>query len=239
VNCCVLVVYAHEVDERVRRSAGEKPDGLSLAAAVREFLVRHQPWLAERVEVKANKDCAVVVPRGGQPSRNAEELLRAVQAVLGMSDKLPEVGSADGLPEIEFDAPDLSFHGDSLSSEDELFADSLLQSRVRHFPLPNAEWFEICEGRLFLTPDRIVFEPRYVIGWTEDDKLARRHEIPLSEVLRVARDTWFYIPCLRVETARKAYRFGWPPKREDIWSEFSVEEWLATIESALSRRGQL
>ena len=237
--CLVLIAYPDELDGRVRLLAGEKPTGESLAAAVRAFLVKHQPWLAARVEVKPGKGHVIIVPREVAPvalrkGERPDDVLRAVEGVLGMLSKLPEVGDARDLPEIDageewFDLPE------PIENEEE-YRVGLLRSKVRYFPLPGAEWFEICEGHLVLTRESIVFEPRYFLSEYVGERTARGHEIPLGDVTRVGRDTWVQIPCLRVETERRAHRYGWPPKRENIWSNFDLEEWLVALESTLARR---
>jgi len=257
VTCQVLIVYPDEVDARVRLLAGDKPTGVAFAQAVHEFLQAHQPWLAERVAVQAGKDCALIrpvvpgeadapggaMPGGGTPDGTAREgerpgdILRALEAALGMMSKLPEVLDADGLREIEVDPDLLRPPAPVPEGEEDQFV-GLLRSNVRSFPLPGAEWYEIHEGQLVLMERSVLFEPRHALGQTEDDRTVRRHEIPLADITGFGQDTWIHYPCLRIETERRTYRYGWPARRRNVWSDFNVEEWLVALESALSRRRQ-
>jgi len=229
---CVLTIYPDDLSAGVLPAAGQDASGAELAAAVQEFLTRHQPWLAERVEVLSRQGCAVVTARETPgPPRAGErplELLRAVQGVLGMADRLPEVHGDGDMPEIEADAAQFDFPCSSWD-EGDAAPEAVLQSKVRSFPLPEAEWYEICEGVLTLTHDRIVFEPRYWAPLEDKERSTRRHVLLLKDVSEVARDLWLHIPCLRVETQDAAYRYGWPPRREDLHSTFEVDEWLEAL----------
>jgi len=230
----MLSVHADEVSARLLAQIGPTPTGAALAEAVGAFL-RHQPWIAERVEVQACEGHAVVVARarpqhGRSAAEDPLELLRAVEGLLGMEDKLPEVLDADELPEIDVGDEDLPVPA-AEGPRHARAALELLRSRARCFPLPRAEWFEIQEGQLVLTSDRIVFEPRYRMGLAEGAPTARGHSIPLSEILDVGRDTWCDVPCLRVDAADRSCRYGWPPRREDPASNFDVAEWLEKLKS--------
>jgi len=238
MGLCVLTISAREVSGRVLGLAGPEPTGEGLAEAVRRYLGRHQPWLAERVVVGADGPLAVVLPkapRGGRPGEGALELLRAVEGVLGMADKLPEVPPEAELPELEVDG-DLLGHVESVNPAAVAGEDPvLLRSKVRHFPLPVAEWFEIREGWLTLTPRRIRFEPRPRPALAEGGAASGEHAVALGRVRGVRRDTWCHVPCLRVETDGGPYRYGWPPRREEPGSSFDVTEWLETLRTLLER----
>jgi len=240
VTCQVLIAYPDEVTAEVRRMAGQEPTGASLAQAIGEFLGESQPWLAERIVVRPGKGCAAIVPRSPEPEARPGEkpmdVLRAVESALGMFNKLPEIEDVEDAPEIEVDPKQFGLAGPVESEREQFYG--LLHSKVRYFPLPGAEWFEVCEGELFLTSRGVTFVPRYIVGQDEDERTARGHEIPLAEITQTGRDTWVHLPCLRVETKRKAFRYGWPPCREDIWSNFDVEEWLSGLRAALDRRGR-
>jgi hypothetical protein len=55
----------------------------------------------------------------------------------------------------------------------------------------------------------------------------------LIEHMQAARrDTWWCVPCLRIEARGRAYRYGWPRLRRDPASEFELDEWLGRLRSA-------
>ena len=232
---------ADEVSAAVLRGVGPRAAGEVLVEAIRRFLRDRQPWLAERVEVQAEGEEVMVVPRSGRigERRAGErplELLRSVEGVLGMADKLPEFSDTDELAEVSVEGHDFGLP----AAGDEVGAPAgavRLRSKVRYFPLPVAEWFEVCEGELVLTLDGITFKPRYRIEQEEEGRSSRMHAIPIASVTGVARDTWLHVPCLRVETLQGAYRYGWAPRREELESCFDIAEWRAKLE-ALVQRGR-
>lgn len=111
----------------------------------------------------------------------------------------------------------------------------LLWSQVRYFPLPEAAWFEICEGRLELLPTAVEFEPRYTMSQPEEGPEAQRHRMEFDQIVRICRDNWLNVPCLRIEVDDEAYRYGWTSRREDVKGVFNVEEWLRALRYRLGK----
>jgi hypothetical protein len=107
--------------------------------------------------------------------------------------------------------------------------DVILLSKVRYFPLPTAEWYEICEGWLNLTEDEIDFEPQFTIGQPERGASSRHHSVKLNDITLVRRDRWLSIPCLRIEAGGDAYRYGWTSQRKKVHEVFNVEEWIKVL----------
>lgn len=108
-------------------------------------------------------------------------------------------------------------------------SDVILLSKVRYFPLPTAEWYEICEGWLHLTDDVIDFKPQFTIGQPERGVSSRHHSVKLNDITLVRRDRWLNVPCLRVESGDDAYRYGWTSQREKVHEVFNVEEWIKVL----------
>ena len=237
-----LDVYAREVSARLTQGLGADPSGDQVAAAVRAFLVEHQPWLAARVRVAAGDGCAVVTAPASGPVRLGErpiDLLRAVQGVMGMADKLPEVHSDEGLPEVHADPAHFLLPAEDPAPE-RPEGTEILRSRVRYFPLPTCEWFEVCDGELILQPLRVTFEPEcQIMSERRSMGTAGKHVLELGRVRRVRRDSWWVLPCLRLDVNEGAYRYGWPALRTDPAAEFELDEWLATLKRLMDhlRRG--
>jgi len=237
-----LPVHRNEVSAAVLEGIGSHPGGEALAAAIRRFLREHQPWIAERMEVEAEGDHAVVAPRagpggGGRAGERPLELLRAVQGVLGMADKLPGFLGDDELPEIGVDGGEFGLQ--ATMGQAEALPDRVeLRSRARYFPFPEAEWFEVCEGELTLTREHITFDSPQRIQLEQEEQPSRRHVISIAHVTGVGRDTWLHIPCLRVDTARRVYRYGWPSRRPEPESCLDIGEWQVKLKSLLRKERQ-
>lgn len=229
-----LVVLPDDVGPPVLEERQRCDDGAELAASIRKHLQEKQPWLARRVRLIPREHDCIVRPDVSEDARRGErplDILRAVQGTLGMVDKLPEVENAEGIPEIEVDEGFLVPEGDEARcpqpSESEL-----ISNRVRYFPLPEAAWYEICDGTLTLTTRAITFQPYYFLD-QQEERDSRKHAIAISDIHEVHRDTWCRVPCLRVETSRHAYRYGWPGKRESSRDEFLPGEWMTRIQELL------
>ncbi len=237
----VLTVYPKELPAGLVAGLGPSPTGAEIAAVVRRHLAERQPWIAERVEVRAADGHASVAPRrpAAGTSSSAErplQLLRSVEGALGMTDKLSEVLDDDGAKLIDVDLKEFALPPvppDAGPADNSV----LLQSKVRCFPLPQAEWFEIYDGLLSLTHEGIAFRA----SWRpedEDQPGARTHAVPLQEIVTVRRDNWICVPCLRVDTQAGSYRYGWPRRREEVESVFVVSEWVARLRSLVPRARQ-
>ncbi len=56
-------------------------------------------------------------------------------------------------------------------------AELILWSKVRYFPLPETDWFEVNEGWLRLKEGLVEFEPQYTIGKPEGRLSSKKHLI--------------------------------------------------------------
>jgi len=219
-----LTVEPSELDSRIVEGLPEDCGAREGALALATFLRERQPQLASAVRVGHSGERIVVLPSGERPL----ETLRAVQALLGVSDRLPGEVPSKELPEIEVDAEE--FHIEPVAQEPgPTYAQEALGSRVRYFPHPSCEWFEISEGELFLTKRDIDFRPRWQITTEVGEKREGGHHIPLEAVKRFHWDSFLGIPCLNIETPHKTYRYGWASVREEPESVFDVDEWIEIL----------
>jgi hypothetical protein len=149
-----------------------------------------------------------------------------------MAEKLPELHDEDDLPAIEV-APD-EFAVQTDGADEEAFGeDEILRSRVRYFPLPTCEWYEICDGDLLLLPHSVVFKPALAIMPDRELDSRGRQVLPLRRIRAVRADTWWCVPCLRIETEARAYRYGWPALRKGAAGELELDEWIHALRSRL------
>jgi hypothetical protein len=199
------------------------PEGLSpelAARAVRRYLARKRPALAEALEVAAEGPFVVARATGEAPEQmlhEAEELLRA---------------GADLEPEGEVEVAADQFAVTVPEPAEEPLPERLvLHSIVRYFPYPVCEWFEMTTGELTLTDRRITYEPEYVMLSDEGpgQERAGTHDIPLADMIGVERGEWWTVPCLLVRTAERTLRYGWPAERGELDTIFDVDEWLIEI----------
>jgi hypothetical protein len=203
---------------------GDTP--LHVARAIRGFLRSQRPDLASVLEVAANEE-QVLVRVGGGVSDEAVSDLR------GMLTWGP--GSAPA-GELEVDAEEFTVQVTSLPESVEL-EEEILRSDVRYFPYPECQWFEIGVGQLVLTATRVLFEPRWEMPREPGSGPSGEHVILLSTVRSTARDEWWDIPCLMLETELRVYRYGWPAERGELEYLFDVDEWLAEIDRVRGRSG--
>lgn len=230
-----LTINPDEIGRPVLEEPGRALSGPELARALRRFLREQQPWLAERVRIVARRDCALVraaAPDPHRPGTRSLEILRALEGAVGMADKLPEVAEIDSLPEMDMKPGDFDLDiPEPDPAPRQAPVTEALSSKVRYFPVPEASWYEICDGTLKLTNTAIIFEAAYRVEYSEAQP--RDHRLPLAGVREVLRDTWCRIPCLRVETAEAAYRYGWPARRSETQSIFTVSEWLTALQKVV------
>ena len=224
----MLTIRLEELSSSVLGDRGRE-SSLQAAEAVMAYLREKQPQLAQALSIRACQDHIIVRASGA----NQLGTLRAVEGVLGVEDRLPE-DSSDDLPEIEVDVDEFLVPA-AQAVESPEGGEEILRSRARYFPLPTCEWFEIREGELALWPDRVVFEGSYQIVGDSSADSGDLINIPLREVVRFERDVWWNVPCLTIETAQKAYRFGWPAARDVPERLFDVEEWLDALRGILGR----
>ncbi len=190
------------------------------ARAVKRYLERKREGLAQALEVSASGSEVVIRASGEHP----DELLREAVELLGLGEE-----AAPG-PEIEVDAADFAVETLDFADEEASLPEEILHSRVRYFPYPSCEWFEVSNGELLLTDRRISYQPEYVV--MADDAAGAQegvHSIALAEVRRVYRGEWWDIPCLMIETAEQTYRYGWAAERQEPETDFEVDEWVDEI----------
>jgi len=219
----VLIIRRDELNAAILGAAGDDSSA-GVAEAVERFLREREPQLAALLSVRRCTEGIAITATGKGPL----DMLRAVEGVLGIEDRLPEVVAAEDLPEIEVEQEEFSLSVVE-RPEPQLLAEEILRSKVRYFPLPTCQWFEISEGDLVLTAESITFEPRRHITADQDADTRGFIIVPLTQVKALRRDYWLNVPCIRIETAKRAYRYGWPAWRQEPETIFEVEEWLDTF----------
>ncbi len=211
-----------QISFRVLRRDPEGTSPRAAARAVEEFLRRRREGLAEAVEVGFEAGVVVIRAEGAAAAdmiREAEELL-VEEARLAVE------------AELEVDPEKFAVSVGELAEEGEAELErEVLYSKVRYFPHPECQWFEISSGTLMLSDRQVIYEPEWVI-MTEEGEGALNpgsHVIPLEEVGRVYRGEWWDLPCLMIQTAGRTYRYGWPAARGEPETEFDVDEWLVAL----------
>jgi hypothetical protein len=201
-------VLGREPDpERTRHAAG----------AVRSYLQRKRPALAGALDVRPGPGGVRLCATGMAP----EQMLAEVKDLI-VEEPLRPVGEIDVDPEefiIELGGLAAGYAWDA----------PILHSRVRSFPYPECEWYDVTSGLLTLTPRQLSYEPEMVILGDAAAEPGGRIDVPLDGLVAAGRAEWWDVPCLLVETARQTHRFGWPAERGDPALEFDVEEWLAQL----------
>ncbi len=194
------------------------------ARAIRRYVMRKRSGLAQVLEVEATAKDVIVRARGEYP----DDLLREATELLGVG-RPPEPDV-----DIEVDAALFGIEVIEVPEEEPVYERELLRSRVRYFPHPVCEWFEISTGALALTGRRITFEPEWA-AMPEDGEATRSgiHEIELADLEDVWQGDWWDVPCLMLRTPLRTYRYGWPGDRGDLEALFDVDEWIAALRPLL------
>jgi len=158
------------------------------------------------------------------------EMLREAHELLGLA-----VEPVD--EELEVDPGEFAVEVLDIASQAPEMESELLRSKVRSFPCPVCEWFDITAGELVLSDLRVCYEPEWAILTDEGETSEKpgAHAIPLSEITRVYRGEWWDVPCLMIETRQRTYRYGWPAERGDPERVFDVDEWVQEIRGLLQR----
>jgi hypothetical protein len=192
--------------------------------ALRAWLDRKRPGLAAALEIAPAGEAIRFTARGESP----EATLRELEDLLGIGRELVPQG------EIEVSAERFAIEvapgADRRPDEREI-----LRSRVRSFPYPVCEWFDINTGMLVLTDRRITYEPEHVPIAERDYPERHIVEIPLKTVTNARRGLWWDVPCLMLETDGLTHRFGWPAERRELATVFDIAEWLETLRELLGR----
>lgn len=226
----ILTIRPAELSAEILKGSGRESTA-RVAQALREFLQERQPQLSALVTISACPGQIVVRASG----EHALDTLRSVEGVLGMEDRLPEALPFDEMPEIEANEKEFSLEA-TKSVQEPAARKASLRSKVRYFPTPICEWFEISDGELLLEEDRLVFKPKHQIVPDSGASPEGVISIEFENIKDFGRDVWWNVPCLGIETEQKAFRFGWPPRREEPESIFQIEEWLDTLRRLLGRR---
>ena len=194
------------------------------ARAVERYLLRKRPALAQALEVTCRGPLVVLQATGEAPAA----MLREAIELIGVGAALVVEG------EVEVDAEEFAIAA-AEPAEEVLPEREVLHSKVRCFPHPVCEWFEITAGDLMLTDRRILYEPEYVIisEGGPGQLRAGSHNTPLGEVLSFERGEWWDIPCLMLATPALTYRYGWAAERGEPSTVFEVDEWLVALRSLL------
>jgi hypothetical protein len=197
---------------------GEAP-ARTVAAAARQFIARRRPGLAEVLEVEAEGEAVVLRASGEWP----EEMLAEARDLFGLlePDEIEAVLEADPA---EFSVEVVQYGAEEGEGESEL-----LHSKVRYIPYPEAEWFEISTGDLFLTDRAVVYEPEWQLMQDEGARRDNRHVVPLGEIERVYRGEWLEVPCVMIEIPGLTYRYAWPAERGELELIFNVDEWIERL----------
>jgi hypothetical protein len=201
----------------------KEPSSVSADQAVRavtRFLQRKRKGLAKALEISASGGEVVIRASGEAP----HEMLREAGELLGLGQ------DAESHLEIEVDPAEFAVAVLDIASEEPRLEQEILRSKVRYFPHPSCEWFEISSGLLLLSSRQVAYEPDYVV--MADDQAGAQegaHAVALGDIRRVYRGEWWDIPCLMIETADRTYRYGWASERAEPETVFEVDEWLDEI----------
>ncbi|GAH85088.1 unnamed protein product, partial [marine sediment metagenome] len=168
------------------------PASATPAQAVRciqRFLRRKHAGLAEALDISAGPDEVIIRASGEAP----QEMLHEAKELLCPDWERP--------PELEIEVDSEQFVIQIVEKPEEaLLERQILRSRVRYFPYPVCEWFEISTGELLLTDRRITYEPEWTIMPEDDEaQTSGMHLIALTDIESCQRGDWWDIPCLMVE----------------------------------------
>jgi hypothetical protein len=216
------VLTTAELGFRVLGRAPRRSTPGDAADALGRFLERKRPGLAQMLRVEPAAEGVRVAVRGERPDealRELNELLRA-----------PDPGNPAGALTVD---PE-EFHVEITTRQPRADERVILRSRVRSFPYPVCQWFDISTGLLTLTDARLVYEPEDLI--MDERGLAGGHVrvVELAEIRRAYRGTWWDVPCLMLDTQSRTLRYGWPARRDEPELEFRVGEWVDALRTALS-----
>jgi hypothetical protein len=208
-------------DFRVTGAAPGEATARRVAAAARDYIARLRPGLAQVVQVEAEGGAVVLRASGEWPG----DVLAEARDLLG----LREPDEAED--ELEVDAAEFAVEAVSYVSEEAEAEGELLHSKVRCFPHPVAEWFEISSGDLFLTDRAVIYEPEWQLMQDDSARNDNRRVTPLEEIEQVYRGEWLGVPCLMIQTPGITYRYGWPSERGELELIFNVDEWIERLRS--------
>ncbi len=211
---------------RILQMPPEQARAGSAAAALKRYLRLKRGGLAAALEIEAEGDAVLVRARGEAPG----EMLRELRELIAQA-RVPEVDS-----EIEVDPEEFAIELGDVERGPELERE-IARSRVRYFPHPTCEWFEISTGELLLTNRLLTYTPEWNIMPDDAAQKEGQHIIPLDRVLEFRRGEWWDVPCLMVELPEITYRYGWPAERTDLDTIFDVDEWLMHLRN-LSERAE-
>jgi len=220
-----LLIRPVELSYRILREAPDDATPEAAAHAVAAWVLRMRPGLAGLLHISTTPSAVRVQAWGEYP----EQILVELADLLGLHQALIphsilNVDANEFTIEVSTSLPETQTH---LERE-------VLRSRVRHFPYPICEWFDISTGALRLTNKRVQFESEHFIltspiGPACVDVL----EISLDCIQKVWRGEWWDMPCLMIATAETTHRFGWPADRLGIETLFDISEWINALRTLL------
>jgi hypothetical protein len=218
-------IHPHTLAFRVLQKKPDLATAQDACRGVKRFLHAKRPALAQALEIEVDAGQVVLRASGEVPDEMLREALELLESARPpeAEDEIrvdPSLFAVQTTPEIE-----------RLDPEREV-----LRSRVRYFPCPVCEWFEISTGELTLSDRQIVYEPEWVIMQDEAAQQSGRHVIPLESMLDFGPGEWWDVPCLMIETPEVTYRYGWPAERGELDRIFDVEEWLRSLRDLLQSR---
>ena len=194
------------------------------ARAVRLFLERKRSGLAQALRISAGPHEVVLRAEGEMP----QQIIDEARDLLGISQPL----AAED--EVEVDPAEFAIDVLPQAEAEPEFEREVLRSRVRCFPYPECEWFEISTGALTLSNVHVLYEPEWLIVSEQGQNTRGENTvIPLHKVVRCYRGEWWDVPCLMIETPEVTYRYGWPAERGELDMLFEVDEWLEAMRRLL------
>lgn len=214
-----LLIRPVELSYRILREPPDDATPEAAAHAVAAWVQRMRPGLSGLLHISVTPAAVRVQAWGEYP----ESTLNELADLLGLRQPMIPRGI------LVVDADEFTI--EVSSSLDESDAErEILRSRVRHFPYPICEWFDISTGMLRLTDKRMQFESEhFILNSPVGPSCVDALEISLDCIQEVCRGDWWDMPCLMIRTAETTHRFGWPAERMDIETLFDIGEWINAL----------
>jgi hypothetical protein len=214
-----LLIRPVELSYRILREPPDDATPEAAAQAVAAWVRRTRPGLSGLLHITTTPSAVRVRAWGEYP----DVILVELADLLGLHESMMPQGI------LEVNADEFTVEVSSSLREADVERE-VLRSRVRHFPYPICEWFDISTGMLCLTDTRVLFESEhFILSSPVGPSCVDALDISLDCIQRVWRGEWWDIPCLMIQTAESTHRFGWPAERTQIETEFDVSEWINAL----------